>query len=530
MKIILLAFALVLLSVLTFLTLNIQPVKAALGNITIRAEGIVEGTTEITTDDNTTYTFTNNIFNQSIVVERDNIVVDGAGYVLQGTAAYDIGINLTRRSNVTIRNMEVKAFDYGIWLDKSSSISIYDNVAANNNIGIYFAQRSDNNHVYRNTITGNEHGIYLKYDSDHNSIYGNRILANNYGGIWLYSSSVDNIIFGNSIAGNTYYGIGLSVYSNFNRVSGNNITNSHYGIELHKSSNNIICHNNFIANGAQVYDPSWDHPNYSPSTNIWDLSYPSEGNYWSDYEDRYPDAEEGDCSGTWDTPYFIDERNQDNYPLMGMFSPVRHDIAVGDVTASPESVTVGEIVIITITIENEGDFTETFNVTAYCDSTDIGTRTMTNLIPTAQETLTFTLNMARLDVGYYNVKVMAAKVDNETDMADNTFTDGIVMVKAEPSPPFWTQWWLWTVIAAGIVVLTGAVYLLKKRKQLTPTAPAPPRAGQSSWIETFAHDGKGKAKTLVETTESLAQAQFFIRMIGRYSKHVLSSCAEDRVQ
>jgi len=57
------------------------------------------------------------------------------------------------------------------------------------------------------------------------------------------------------------------------------------------------------------------------STNIWDDSYPSGGNYWSDYEEKYPDAEELDGSGIWDTPYEIDWNDQDNYPLMKPWTP-----------------------------------------------------------------------------------------------------------------------------------------------------------------------------------------------------------------
>ncbi|MDH5779210.1 MAG: hypothetical protein OEZ29_01285, partial [Candidatus Bathyarchaeota archaeon] len=87
------------------LTFGIQPVKA-IGTIYIRADGSIEGTTDIMTVDNVTYTFTDNI-NGSIVIERDNIVVDGAGYTLQGTGS-GYGIELSYRSNVTIKNMEIK--------------------------------------------------------------------------------------------------------------------------------------------------------------------------------------------------------------------------------------------------------------------------------------------------------------------------------------------------------------------------------------------------------------------------------------
>jgi len=66
-----------------------------------------------------------------------------------------------------------------------------------------------------------------------------------------------------------------------------------------------------VNNTEQVYSYN--------STNVWDNGYPSGGNYWSDYEERYPNATEIDNSGIWDTPYVIDENNQDNYPIVPEF-------------------------------------------------------------------------------------------------------------------------------------------------------------------------------------------------------------------
>jgi len=40
-----------------------------------------------------------------------------------------------------------------------------------------------------------------------------------------------------------------------------------------------------------------------------------------------------------------------------------HDIAVTNVTASPDTVKIGEPVSINVTVTNEGDYSETFNVT-----------------------------------------------------------------------------------------------------------------------------------------------------------------------
>ena len=228
-KIVLLAFVLVLLSIPVFLG-SIRPVEAS-GTITIKADGsVVPDTAPISSDDNVTYTFTDNI-NESIVVERDNIVVDGAGYTLQGTGS-GIGINMTWRSNVTIKNLEIKAFERGIFLPRASNTSISGN-----------------------TITNNDWGINLEFSSD-NTISGNNITANNMG-IGLYSYSSDNSIFGNNIT-NNYYGIYL-YYSSKNTILGNNITNNVYGVEIISSLNNSITENTFVNCGLAVLDSYKSH-------------------------------------------------------------------------------------------------------------------------------------------------------------------------------------------------------------------------------------------------------------------------------
>jgi len=87
-----------------------------------------------------------------------------------------------------------------------------------------------------------------------------------------------------------------------------------YGVYLSSSSNNAMYHNNFLDSTYQVYIAH-------TSINVWDDGYPSGGNYWSDYVEMYPDAEEIDGSGIWNTPYVIDDDNQDNYPLMEPWTP-----------------------------------------------------------------------------------------------------------------------------------------------------------------------------------------------------------------
>lgn len=262
--------------------LRVQRVEAS-GTIYIRANGLVEGTDKIVTMDNITYTFTDNI-NDSIVVERDNIIVDGAGCTLQGTGD-GLGINLSERTNVTIRNTQIRVFDTGIYLSNSSNNDIIQDIIRENKIGIHCFISANHNSISNNNVTANWLRDISLYDSSDNVISGNN-MADSQVGLWNQNSS-DNIFKENTFG-----------------------DNSGYGIYFQDTIGATIIRNNFINNTRQVYLTS-----NSPGL-IWDEGYPSGGNYWSDYALRYPDAEELNGSGLWATPYVIYGSNPDNYPLM----------------------------------------------------------------------------------------------------------------------------------------------------------------------------------------------------------------------
>jgi len=174
----------VLLASLLGVAFRVEKVKAS-GTIYIRADGSIDPpTANITTVDDVTYTFTNNNYD-SIVVERNDIVVDGAGYTVEGTEALDSkGIYLSGVSNVTIKNVNIKHFYYGIYLYESS-----------------------NNVLSGNNVANNWYGIELTYSSN-STLSGNNVTANYYNGIFLDHSS-DNTLSGN-VMGNNQWNFGVA--------------------------------------------------------------------------------------------------------------------------------------------------------------------------------------------------------------------------------------------------------------------------------------------------------------------------------
>ncbi len=100
------------------------------------------------------------------------------------------------------------------------------------------------------------------------------------------------------------------------------------------ASENLFYLNSFIDNARNVEEYYPGLPEFP--INIWDNG--TVGNFWSDY---YGADNNGD--GIGDTPYVIDENNQDNYPLMHYWgSPTQHS------EPFPTTLLVSTIVIIAI--------------------------------------------------------------------------------------------------------------------------------------------------------------------------------------
>jgi parallel beta-helix repeat protein len=285
----------------------LQVAKAESGTITINADGSISpSTAPIYTADNVTYTLTGNITSapDGILIERNNIVLNGAGYTVSGSGSYN-GITLSNISNVIVTNMTITNFVIGIaitnFIPSSDNNTLSGNtVTANGGDGVFL--ESSNDTLSGNNVTANSSdGVFLE-SSFNWTLSSNNVANNGLCGIELDSSS-DNTLSGNNVTNNRI-GIVLVSSSN-NTLSGNPIANNQYGIRLDSSDSNFIFHNNFVNNTNQAFTDG--------SPNIWDNG--NSGNYWSDYLTKYPNATQVDSSGVWNTPYVIDTNNTDYYPL-----------------------------------------------------------------------------------------------------------------------------------------------------------------------------------------------------------------------
>jgi parallel beta-helix repeat protein len=168
---------------------QIAPVKAE-GTIYIREDGTVEGTDKILRDGNI-YTFTSDIYGP-IVVEKDDVVIDGAGYTLEGNEE-NMGINLNERSGVKIKNINFSNWWCGI-ANFGNNCTIEGNWINGGNIGIQlkFADRCT---IIGNELLDNFVDVYL-IDSYDNNITGNSI-GRLVWSMWFQLSPGDNYFDGN---------------------------------------------------------------------------------------------------------------------------------------------------------------------------------------------------------------------------------------------------------------------------------------------------------------------------------------------
>ncbi len=352
--------------ILALLLLNITQSFTAQSKaiIYIRPDGSVEGSNVVARSGNA-YTLTADI-RGSIIVEKDNIVIDGAGHTLFGSenltepfgnpwfgTDLETALRLVGRNDVTVRNVAANGFVNFVVVSNSSNIVIEGNTATNGDSGISLENsphtiinrndfsrllsfcvrvdpESNETTISANKMTSSDQGIVIH--SSNNTITGNTL--GTFYGIDIFNGMY-NIILDNVQISGGLFGIEFTA-SSFNVVSRNSLIKNQRGIAYGTDNtifeNNIqdndigidgayncsIYRNNFVNNKEQVafisIQSAKQYPLPAPNADSWDNG--TQGNYWSDYQTKYPNAKEANGVGTYDTPYSPYPDNVDNHPLV----------------------------------------------------------------------------------------------------------------------------------------------------------------------------------------------------------------------
>ncbi|MEM2099041.1 MAG: right-handed parallel beta-helix repeat-containing protein [Candidatus Bathyarchaeia archaeon] len=267
------------------------------------------------------------------------------------TSNQNAGIEQYEGSGNLILGNRITANAYGIVCSDTMNNVISNNqVIANKGIGVNIKSNCKNFTISHNFISENiGDGIFIS-DINGSAIIGNNITLNTGCGV-SFGYGPNGVIKGNYIAKNK---MGIWTSNAFeNTIIANTILkNAEWGIRLEGSQHdNIIHHNNFVDNnngGIQAaITELWVYPDLfkqlppgqtprppqlvAGAANMWDDG--AEGNYWSDYTTRYPAAQASGNSKIGDTPYYINENNQDNHPLLAP-----HEISLEIYSTVPSSI------------------------------------------------------------------------------------------------------------------------------------------------------------------------------------------------
>ncbi|MEM2108002.1 MAG: right-handed parallel beta-helix repeat-containing protein, partial [Candidatus Bathyarchaeia archaeon] len=247
-----------------------------LPRIYIKSDGSVEPATAPIERTGNLYKLKENITMKTIVIQRDNIVLDGAYHLIEGNKSWmglapyfgdagNNGIIITGRKNINITNLNIERFTTGIRISNSSYINIFGNsfkeeTAVFDTPAGLLSEASSYILIENNTFTS-INGPAIVCDGVNITIRGNTLIGifdSIHGSIALKGSS--NTITDNKIE-TVFPSIRLTE-ANANIIARNHIKG---GISLVSSSNNIIFRNNLTNIRLIFSSNNTIHGNYMAS-------------------------------------------------------------------------------------------------------------------------------------------------------------------------------------------------------------------------------------------------------------------------
>lgn len=180
--------------------------------------------------------------NGSIFVDADDVTLDCAGHRITGGDDYWVGIDITSRSGITVRDCRISGFDLAIGVFESNEVTLVSNSLTDNATGIALYQ-SSGSVLSENDLKTRTEG-YAGFDvslSDRNQFISNQVVGAFYGfEIW---DSVGNTFKGNRVE--DVDGIGFDLYmADGNTLTRNEVSGARdVGYELYMSDGNTLTHN-----------------------------------------------------------------------------------------------------------------------------------------------------------------------------------------------------------------------------------------------------------------------------------------------
>jgi outer membrane protein assembly factor BamB len=214
----------------------------------------------------------------------------------------------------------------------------------------------------------------------------------------------------------------------------------------------MFCHNNFHSSFSEhgVEYVRW------PLTQPQDLGEVS--NTWVTAKFIWCNQTVASAAIAWRIYFFDDLGNANATDVKIFFVNVLHNVAVVDIV--PEETLIGQnqTTFVNVTVANTGNYTETFNVTLYRDSVEIGLQAVT-LNAGESRILAFAWNTTGVLLGNYTLKATASTVPYEANTDDNTVTLEFPVTVVPEFPVI-------TALLAAFVVPTLAVTILTKRRRI----------------------------------------------------------------
>ncbi|HXX87734.1 MAG TPA: NosD domain-containing protein [Candidatus Acidoferrum sp.] len=220
-------------------SVHIPLVKAWNGTIYINVDGSVDPPSAPIQQNGNVYTLTDNISTTSdgIVIERNDITLDGSHYTIQGNGnSNENGIDMNQTSYVTVQNTNIENFSIGIFAPQSEYDTITGNTIAQNSLGMWIDSSSNINVIGNNIQQNSVFGIWLT-SSSNVDIYHNNFVNNV---AQVYTDSINTWDAGYPIGGNYWSDYaGSDLYSGpfQNQTGSDGIGDSPYIINVNNVDN-----------------------------------------------------------------------------------------------------------------------------------------------------------------------------------------------------------------------------------------------------------------------------------------------------